>query len=44
MSLNGMDREAVKTYIANKWGSGVSLIMLVQHNGEKNFVTLKKGE
>lgn len=44
MSLNGMDREAVKTYIANKWGSGASLIMLVQHDGEKNFVTLKKGE
>lgn len=44
MSLNGMDREAVKTYIANKWGSGASLIMLVQHDGEKNFVSLKKGE
>ena len=44
MSLNGMDRDAVKTYIANKWGSGASLIMLVQHNGEKDFVTLKKGE
>lgn len=44
MSLNGMDRDAVKTYIANKWGSGASLIMLVQHNGEKDFVTIKKGE
>ena len=44
MSLNGMDREAVKTYIANKWGSGASLVMLVQHNGEKDFVTIKKGE
>ncbi|OUO91952.1 hypothetical protein B5F39_12070 [Cloacibacillus sp. An23] len=44
MSLNGMDREAVKTYIANKWGSGASLILLVQHDGEKNFVTVKKGE
>ena len=44
MSLSGMDRDAVKTYIANKWGSGASLIMLVQHDGEKNFVSLKKGE
>ena len=44
MSLNGMDREAVKTYIANKWGSGASLVMLVQHDGEKDFVTVKKGE
>ncbi len=44
MSLNGMDREAVKTYIANKWGSGASLVMLVQHDGEKNYVTVKKGE
>ena len=44
MSLNGMDREAVKTYIANKWGSGASLVMLVQHDGQKDFVSLKKGE
>lgn len=44
MSLNGMDRDAVKTYIANKWGSGASLVMLVQHDGVKDFVTLKKGE
>lgn len=44
MSLNGMDREAVKTYIANKWGSGASLVMLVLHDGEKDFVTVKKGE
>ena len=43
-NLSNMDREAVKTYIANKWGSGASLVMLVQHNGEKDFVTIKKGE
>lgn len=44
MSINGMDHDAIKTYIADKWDSGASLIVLVQRSGEKKYITLKKGQ
>ncbi|MCC8057361.1 PDZ domain-containing protein [Cloacibacillus sp.] len=40
--LSTLELEAINTYIANKWASGSSLIILIEHDGEKKIVTLKK--
>ena len=42
MTLADMDVAAIRSYIANKWGAGSSLVMLVEHEGEKKIITLKK--
>lgn len=42
ISINDMDKTALRTYIANKWGAGASLIMMVEHEGEKKIVSIKK--
>lgn len=42
MDLTTMDAEAIRSYIANKWGAGSSLVMLVEHEGDKKMITLKK--
>ena len=41
-ALSSMDKEAVTSYIANKWASGASFILLVEHEGEQRLVTIKK--
>lgn len=41
-ALSSMDKEAVTSYIANKWASGASLILLIEHEGEQRLVTIKK--
>ena len=41
-SVSGMDKSGLDSYIANKWASGASLIILIDHDGTQNMVTLKK--
>jgi hypothetical protein len=41
-ALSSMDKEAVTSYIANKWASGASFILLIEHEGEQRLVTIKK--
>lgn len=41
-ALSSMDKESVTSYIANKWASGASFILLVEHEGEQRLVTIKK--
>lgn len=40
--LSSLDEESVNSYIANKWGAGSSLIILIEHEGEQRLVTLQK--
>ena len=42
MSLSDMDKDAVESYIANKWGTGSSLVMVIEHEGQKNIISLKR--
>lgn len=35
MRLADMDIAAIRSYIANKWGAGSSLVMLIERDGEK---------
>lgn len=42
MSLADMDVTAIRSYIANKWGAGSSLVIMVEHEGERKIITLKK--
>lgn len=41
-SISSFDKDSVVAYIANKWASGASLILLIEHEGEQRLVTLKK--
>ena len=41
-TLSSLDKDAVTAYIANKWASGASLVILIDHEGEQKLVTLKK--
>ncbi len=40
--LSSLDKDSVNSYIANKWGAGASLVMLIEHEGEQKLITLKK--
>lgn len=40
--LSSMDKDTVTSYIANKWASGSSLILLIEHEGEQRLTTIKK--
>ena len=42
ITLADMDITAIRSYIANKWGAGSSLVMVIEHDNEKKIVTLKK--
>ena len=42
ITLADMDSTAIRSYLANKWGAGASLVMLADHEGERKVVTLKK--
>ena len=40
--LSALDKNAVNTYMANKWASGSTLMILIEHEGEQRMVTIKK--
>ncbi|MGI6442448.1 MAG: PDZ domain-containing protein [Synergistaceae bacterium] len=40
--LSTLDKNAVNTYMANKWASGSTLMILIEHEGEQRMVTIKK--
>lgn len=41
-ALSSLDIDSVSAFIANKWASGTSLVLLIEHEGEQRLVTLKK--
>lgn len=41
-NISSMDKDAIESYIANKWGAGSSLVMVVEHEGQKNVISLKR--
>lgn len=47
MEINGrptneMDKQAIDNYIANKWGSGSSIMIVYEREGKMDIVSLKK--
>lgn len=40
--LSDMGKRAVESYLSNKWGSGASVVLVVEHDGQKKTIILKK--